>query len=170
MEKSIIANRSNLEQAVKAAVKTVRRWTKKELSELLVNPKAVSQTPLIISFGSDNYLVGNYAISFRNHSWTMIYRHNDQVIEFVDRRAAIFYAVCQQSNRYELANRILTLDQNIAWADNEMHRYQQRIKKCQQRKIPGDLYRIRYQECHLRHQHSRFLLEKTLKMAKYNNI
>lgn len=170
MEKSIIANRSNLEQAVKAAVRTVRKWTKRELSELLVNPKALSQTPLIIAFGNNNYLVGNYAISFRKHSWQMIYRHNDEVIEFADRRAAIFYAVCQQSNRYEVANRILALDQNISWAENEMHRYKQRIKQCQQRRTQSELYGIRYQECQLRYQHSKFLLEKTLKMAKYNNI
>ena len=171
MVKSNIEDRSQVEKAVLQAVKHVKTWTRKELQSLLSKNSAKHDPPLIIELNNSLYLIGNYAINRWDNCWHMIYRYNDDEIVFTSRQAAILYAVCQQSNRYELANLILKNDQDISRLTIKTEQYRLRLEQVNRKNRNNlDLYQSRLVESRCQLRYSQFLLEKNLKLAKYFNL
>lgn len=172
MDKSIIANKSTIEQAVRAEVRRVRTWTRKELQALLDKTNADRQKPIIVPLGNAGFLIGNYAIRRNHDSWSMIYRYNDRELEFTDQESALLYAVLQQIGRGEVADQLLVHDQNITRLTQETQRFRLRYQQASQRRNTHqqDLYSCRYNHTQMQLQHHRQLLAKTLKMAKYYNL
>lgn len=171
MEKSNITDKSTIEQAINQAlgqvVKQVKHWTRKELVNILDQQRKQDQ-PLIVPLGSNCYLIGNYAIRPYQDHWLMIYRYNDQELVFANKTAAIFYAVCQQRGRTQLADQIYTYDNACVRLSRDHTRFRQRLEHSQQRGHGSqDLYRSRYLETQAQLRHQQQLLEKSLKMAKY---
>lgn len=172
MDKSIIANKSTIEQAVQAAVRQVRIWTRRELQALLDQTQHQRQKPIIFPLGKHGFLVGNYAIRRQQDYWCMIYRYNDQELEFTDQESAIMYAVLQQIGRRELADQLLQYDQTCSRLSQEIERFRLRYQQAGRRRNyqQKDLYQFRHDQAQMQLRHSRDLLEKTLKMAKYYNL
>lgn len=171
MDKFNIVNKYEVEQAVLQAVKHVKKWTRRELSLLLAAYRPSKSTPLIIPLNEKVLLIGNYALLNDNKIWHMIYRFNDQELDFVDKNAAIFYAVCMQTNRIYLANVIQKYDEEINRLIVEEERLKYRIGQSMRKKNHTnlDLYTNRYQNTRARLKQCRSLLEKNLKHAKYSN-
>lgn len=171
MDKSDTVNKYTIEQAVLEAVKHVKKWTRRELSTILAKYRPGRSTPLIIPLNDAVFLIGNFAICSENQIWNMIYRYNDEELEFVNRNAAIFYAVCMQTNRSHLANIIKKYDEEINRLIIEEERLKQRLVQASSRKNHHnmDLYNNKYQNIRARLKHRRSLLEKNLKHAKYSN-
>lgn len=171
MEKSPTINKPEIEQAVKQAVKKIRRWTKQELGFLLQQIRPSKQPPIIIPLSDRGYLIGNYAIMIVDNRWHMIYRYSDQELVFETRAAAIMFAVCNQTSRYQLAKQIQHYDENINRLNVKADEYRNRIKqKTNKSHNAKDLYVSRYHETKAQINYNRFLLEKTLKLAKYYNF
>jgi len=168
MDKSHIANKSQIEQAVRQAVQHIRTWTRSELRKLLAKPRGKTETPIIIPLGSRGFLVGDYAMLQTNSIWHMIYRYNDEELEFVDRDAAIFYAVCQQTNRIVMAEQLYKYDQNINRLNVKADQFKSRLTRTRSH-VTKDLYASRYSETMAQLKRNQFLLEKTLNLAKYFN-
>jgi hypothetical protein len=160
-----------IEQAVLEAVKQVKKWTRRELATMLAEYRQGKTAPLIIPLGEYVFLIGNYAILHDDQIWRMIYRYNDDTIEFLNRNAAIFYAICMQTNRSYLANTIKKYDEEINRLVIEEERLKQRISQANRKKnhYNYDLYTNKYQNVRARLVHHRSLLEKNLKHAKYSN-
>jgi hypothetical protein len=78
----------------------------------------------------------------------------------------------QQINQHDLAARILEYDTNINRLTIEVERFRTRMTQSARKKnfAAYDLYTNRHQESMTRLQHNQFLLEKSLKMAKYINF
>lgn len=171
MEKLDTVNKYTVEQAVTEAVKHVKKWTRRELSTILAEYRPGRSPPLIIPLNDTVFLIGNYAICSDNQIWNMIYRYNDEELEFVNRNAAIFYAVCMQTKRGYLANIIKKHDEEINRLIIEEERLKQRLSHAGRKKnyYNLDLYNNKYQNIRARLRHSRSLLEKNLKHAKYSN-
>lgn len=171
MDKSDTVNKSTVEQAVLEAVKQIKKWTRRELSTLLSEYRPGKTAPLIIPLSDYIFLIGNYAILNDQQCWQMIYRYNDDTMEFANRNAAIFYAVCMQTNRSYLANTIKKYDEEINRLVIEEERLKQRISQAQRKKnhYNYDLYSSKYQNIRARLRHHQSLLEKNLKHAKYSN-
>jgi hypothetical protein len=169
MDKSNTVNKQTVEQAILDAVKHIKNWTKQELSNLLARHKFSKDTILIIPIGHAGYLIGNYALRHVSNEWHMIYRYNDQELVFHNRNAAMFYAICQQTSRISLADQIYNYDQQVHRLDREVDHFRIRIKRSSKKRERDikQLYDSRYQESVLKLKHARFLLEKTLQMAKY---
>ena len=168
MAQSIIVDKPTIEQAVGHAVKHIKNWTKQELANLLANSK--SKQPLIVPLNDHAFIIGNYALQYTNNMWHMIYRYNDQELVFGNRHAAIFYAILSQKNRYELAEQILKVDQDIIRLTVELDRLRLRLKNSSGKHGNRTLYLHRYQEVVLQLNNKGSLLEKSLKMAKYYNF
>jgi len=170
MDRSTIANKSAIERAVKFAVNEVRTWTRQELKSILSNPTP-DKHPLIIPVGN-GFIIGNYAMKPIAGQWHVLYRYNDTEHMFVTKHSAMLYVILQQLNRYELASRILEYNTNINRLTIETERFRIRISQAAGKKnfVAYDLYTNRYQESMTKLQHNQFLLEKSLKMAKYINF
>ncbi len=171
MAQSNTVSKTTIDQAVKQAVKHVKGWTRQHLQQVLDRHQK-DNVPLIVALGSSGFLIGNYAIRCINERWHMIYRYNDQELEFVRKNSAIFYAVCYQARRGQLADQILKQDNDIDRLQNELSFYRIRIDQAQSRRRTQnlDLYLSRYQETQAQLHHAEKLLEKSLQMAKYINI
>lgn len=169
MDKSNTANKQIIEQAIIEAVKHIRQWTKKELSNLLVKHRFSKDNILIIPIGGSGFLVGDYAIRKHNDEWHMIYRYNDNELKFQSRNAALLYSICMQTNRSQLANLIYIQDQYVDRLSIETYRYQTRLKHLGRSKNLDlrHLYTSRHENSKLKLKHARFLLEKSLTIAKY---
>lgn len=164
-------DKKQVEQAVDHVVKHIKQWTKAELAEIINQKKPRNQSPLIVELSANHFLVGNYAIKHYVDSWVLIYRYNDQELCFEYKNSAIFYAICQHRNRYDLSDQIMLYDQNINRLKREAEHFKQRIQRAKNRPmLTRELYtnRLTQVTVNLRHQHH--LLEKTLKIAKYLNI
>ena len=153
-----------IDRALKQVVTQVKHWSRKELENLL-DQKNQPQ-PLIVPLGRNCYLIGNYALRSINHTWAMIYRYNDQELIFLNRHAAIFYAICQQNGRGQLADEIYRYDQACLRINHDVEFYQNKLEH-HKNKGNTELFRSRYLESRARLNHQRQLLEKSLKMAKY---
>jgi hypothetical protein len=169
MDKSNTVNKQTIEQAIVDAVKHIKNWTKQELKHLLAQNRFSKDNILIIPIGTAGYLIGNYALRQVNNEWHMIYRYNDIELIFYNRNAAMFYAICQQTHRIPLADQIYCYDQQVNRLDIEAAQFKIRIKQSQNKKNSDqlELYASRHQETTLKLRHARFLLEKTLDLAKY---
>jgi hypothetical protein len=99
----------------------------------------------------------------------MIYRYNDNELKFQSRNAALFYSICMQTNRQQLADLIYTQDQHVNRLSIETDRYQIRLKHLARNKNLDlrQLYTSRHDDSKLKLKHARFLLEKSLTIAKY---
>lgn len=171
MEKFNTESKSIVEQAVRQAVKKIKHWTRKELFKLIDTQKKQDPRPLIVPIGNNLFLVGNYAIRQINNDWHMIYRYSDQELIFVNKHAAIFYAICNQTQRWQLADQLLNYDQDINRLIVEEGRLKLRLFEANKKKnyAMKDLYFNRYQETITQLAQRRMLMEKTLKLAKYCN-
>lgn len=171
MDKSTTLNKSKVDQAVQYAVKHVKSWTREELRKILSAKPIKNELPLIIQMGDHGYIIGLYAIKHENNLWHMIYRYSDEELVFANKHAAIFYAVCNQSNRTLIADQIKNYDEDINRLIVEVDRLNQRLKQAIKRKnsVNIDLYRSRYEHAVAQLKSRQFRLEKTLKSAKYMN-
>lgn len=171
MDKSITLNKSKVDQAVQYAVKHVKSWTREELRKILSLKPIKNERPLIIQIGEHGYIIGRYAIKHENNLWHMIYCYSDEEFVFTNKHAAIFYAVCYQSNRILIADQIKNYNEDINRLIVEVDRLNQRLKQAIKRKnsVNIDLYCSRYEHALAQLKIRRFQLEKTLKSAKYMN-
>jgi len=172
-EKFNILNTSIVEQAVDEAVRRVKHWTRKELEILLNRKNSQEKIPIIVQIDKHCFLVGNYACLNKDDHWYLIYRNNDQELQFQEKNSAVFYAICYQTNRYQLAEQILKYDNDILRlkikADLYRMRYDKSIKT-KKHTDAGNIYSCRYYETRARILRAQGLLEKSLKLAKYFNL
>ena len=171
MDTSNTVDKSTIEQAVAQAVRHVRQWTKQELSNILKEYRPGQEPPLIIPIAGHGMLIGNYAIMNDQGLYQMIYRYNDDQLTFCDRTAAIFYAVCMQIGRSQLADQIKNCDRDINRLNVEAERLRYRLKQAVKKRnsMNIDLYTSRYQETLAQLTQRRHHQEKNLRFAKYNN-
>lgn len=169
MDKSNSPDKSTVEQLVDQAVDYLRNWSKVELSAMLTATAKNGKTPLIARIGKKGYIVGNYAILPVNNWWRVCYRFSDVEHVFTNRLAAIFYAVFQQTNKINLADRILKEDANVARLTIKAEQFYFRLQQAQKKKnaLKTDLFLVRYEETTSRLNESKSQLEKSLKSAKY---
>lgn len=171
--KSNILSKSTVEQAVKEVVKHVKRWTRKELEVLLNTNNSRVKIPIIVPLDDHCYLIGNYACCFKDDCWSLIYRNNDKELQFQNKSSALFYAICQQTSRYQLAEQILKYDNDILRLKFKAELYRNRYYLAKKNKRSGhssEVYSCRYNETVSKIGHARVLLEKSLKSAKYFNL
>jgi hypothetical protein len=171
MDKSTTINKSKIEEDIKHAVRHVKNWTRKELKKFLSIPRSRHDLPLIIKIGNYGYIIGNYAIKQVDDCWHMIYNYSDNTMVFVNKRAAIFYAVCSQVGRNTLADEIKNCDEDINRFIIEVDRLKLRLQQAIKRKNSTniDIYRSCYDQAQAQLKARQFRLEKTLKLAKYVN-
>jgi len=170
MDKSIIIDKSTVEQAVQLAVKQVNRWTKKELAQILIRQNKKT-SPLIIPIGS-GFIIGKFALKPIGHSWQVLNRYNDIELTFINRTNAMFYAVLTQIGKTIEADSIQDYDSTINRLTIEAERFKYRLEQAAKKKnyVSYDIYSSRYYETMAQLSNSQFLLEKTLKSAKYYNF
>ena len=170
MEKSHILNEQQVELAVQVAVKHIRKWTKTQLQKLLADSKTSKEKPLIVQLGQKAYLIGNYAIQEIDNYWHLIYRYSDTELVFQNRNAAMLYAVFQQTKKEALAEQIRKYDENINRLNIKAELFRLRLQQKRTSSNQKDLYSNRLIETRVQLKHNQFLLEKTLKLAKYYNF
>lgn len=173
MEKSLFADKTEVEQAVKLAVRHIKQWTLKELQKLLEKPRPRTQYPIIVALNDQGYLIGNYAILKHKKEWQLIYRYNDTVLSFYDHKPAIFYALCCQTNQVQIADRIYNYDQSIGRLRNKAEQFKIRLESCQKTKNKtqsSEMFVSRYQQTRSQIKLNQVLLEKTYKLTKYYNL
>lgn len=173
MGKSTTKNKivTNVEKEIDQVVKKIKKWTRKELQRLIDDKKKQDPKPLIVPINERLILVGNYAIQNIANQWHMIYRYNDKEIIFINKKAAILYAICCQTSKFTLSDQILRYDQDIDRLGIEIHRLQQRFDASLKKGKTGyiDLYLSKQQEASARLINKKNQLEKILDMAKYFN-
>ena len=172
MEKSNTLDRQVIEQAIKEAVNSVKRFTKKELYQLIKTSRT-SKKPYIIPVGDLGYIAGEYAIKEYNSVWYLvnIYNITDE-IAFSNRQTAILYAIALTKKQYYLANSLLNYDQDITRLEQEIKLYTLRSRRALKQKRLSDynIYIGRLTELQYLLKHRQRLITKSLKMAKYNYL
>lgn len=167
MEKFSIENKLIVEHAVEQAVDLVKSWTRQELENLVSKNNIKKKQLLILPLGKHGFIIGNYALKPVEDQWYMLYRYHDKELVFKHKNAAMFYAICQSLGNNKLAEQLLGYDQEINRLNVEADRLKQRIER---KNKNYDLYLNRYYQTRAQLQQKRFLLEKSLKLAKYNNF
>lgn len=171
MEKSSSLSISIVEGVVDQAVDYLQTWTKKELAALMDQQASNGKIPLVAKVGRSGYVIGNYAVQPTEQGWWKVsYRYNqDEVMVFSGKAAAFIYILYRHNNNYNKADQIQTEDDDVRrWtvkAEQYHYRYKQAIKK--KNTLKTDLFYIRYQETLSRLTQAKFLLEKSLRSAKY---
>ena len=171
MEKSSSLNISTVENAVDQAVNYLQTWTKKELATLMDQQASNGRIPLVARVGRSGYLIGNYAVQPTEQGWWKVsYRYNEEeVMLFSSKASAFVYILYRHNNNFNKADQIQFEDGDVRrWiikAEQYHYRYKQAIKK--KNTLKTDLFYIRYQETLSRLSQAKFLLEKSLRSAKY---
>jgi hypothetical protein len=171
MDQSNIINKKILEQAVNEAVNVVRQWTIRELVNL-INSRESKKNLTIIPIGSNGYIIGNYALKIRDDHCYLLHRYSDQELYFDNKMAGFWYAICDSGNRIEISREIKNYDSMVDKLHIEVNRFKYRLLRAKKLKNYHniDLYSCRMTESVLQLRHYQFLLEKSLKSAKYLNF
>lgn len=171
MEKLNTLSTSTVEQFVNQAITYVQHWTKKELLTILEKKQSVSSTPVIIQIGKRGFLVGNYAMQPIERNWWRVSYRYDEEAEYIfsTKASALYFIYYRHKNNFQRSDNILTEDEQVRRWQLKSDHYQYRYKQCLKKKNydKADLFYNRYQEAMCRLNHSKNLLEKSLKSAKY---
>lgn len=166
MDKSNTLNSQDIEKAVNEAVDSVRKFTKRELEKLISTTKQ-DKFPLIIPVTDIGYIVGTNLVKNYKNLWYVASIHNlEREHTFGDRLSAIFYALTDYKRNFQLAGDIYRYDLEILRLNKKIDFYKTKI----QSKIPATKRRThsdRLADCLHKLEQKRFLLAKSLKMAKY---
>lgn len=171
MEKSSSLNTSTVEDVINQAVDYLQTWTKKELATIMDQHATNGRIPLVAKIGSKGYLIGSYAVQpTKTGWWKVTYRYNEEEdLLFSSKSSAFIYILFRHNNYHNRADQILLEDSEVRrWtvkAEQYQYRYRQAAKK--KNTLKTDLFYIRYQETLSRLKQSKFLLEKSLRSAKY---
>lgn len=159
-----------IENIVDQAVGYLQDWTKKEFLAMLAENSKPGADPLIVKFGGQGYLIGNYALQPMNQNWWRVsYRFNDDEIVFSNKMAALCYILYRRDNRYHQADQVLKNDAEVCRWTVKSEQYYYRFKQARKKKKfeKSDLFLDRYQETVFKLNQSKALLEKSLRSAKY---
>lgn len=165
MDKSNTISSLDIEKAVEQAVDSIKSFTQKELVKLLSNNK--NDFPVVIPVVDRGYIIGTNLVKNYKTTWCVASIHNlDHEITFVNKFAAIFYALADYRRNYQLAEDIARQDIEIARlvAKIEFYKLKQRSRLDAVRRRT---YSDRLGEYELKLKHKQFLLAKSLKTAKY---
>lgn len=165
MDKSNTLSSQDIEQAVEQAVDSVKTFTQKELVKLLSSNK--TEFPVLIPVADRGYIIGTNLVKNYKNIWCVASIHDlDQELIFEQKLAAIFYALADFKRNYQLAQEIARYDIEIARLNKKIALYKQK-KQQRQDSVKRLSYSDRLTECEYKLAHKKFLLAKTLKMAKY---
>lgn len=171
MDKSNSVDTLKIEQLVHEAVEYLRRWTKEELRSIIDESSKSNRLPVIAPIGQQGYIVGNYGICPTEDKkwWRVNYRYSDQEYIFVNKAAAVCFALSQQTGKIILADKILKQDQEVGKFQLKSEMFKERFYQACRRKNrdKADLFKSRYQEVSLKLVEARNVLEKSLKSTKY---
>jgi len=159
MDKSNTLNSQDIEKAVEEAVTSVKKFTQKELAKLIASKKP-KEFPVLIPVADIGYIVGTNLVKQYNNLWYVASIHNlDREMVFGNKLTAIFYALSDHNRNFQLAGDIARYDLEVSRLLKKIALYKQNTKN------KSNAHRLH--ECEHKLQHKKFLLAKSLKMAKY---
>lgn len=169
MEKLNIIDKKIIDSAIKEAVNCVRRFTKKELYQLIKKGKN-NPKPLIIPVGDIGLIVGEYAIKSYHDRYYLTFIYDlEREKSFSSRNVAVLYALSQTRKNYQLADSILKYDDETTRLQQEVTLYEGKSRRALKQKniIDFNIYEGRLTETRYLLATKQRLLAKSLKMAKY---
>lgn len=173
MEKSNTVDISKIEETINQAVVYVKDWTQNQFKLILNDKLNKNQIPLIVDMNGKGYLLGTFAIiPMENKLWKLTNFYSDNEYVFSSKISAVCYAVYMQTSRKNLADKILTQDQNVCRLRIKVEHYkycQTRAKK-QKNYVLVDVFNSRYENYVERLAQAKSILEKSLKLTKYYNV
>ena len=145
------------EYIVDQAIKVVNTWADKELHHI----RSTANFPVCIPLTEKSWTVGKYTLIFmkQNH-WSV--KNNDGIIHvFYSKKAAVFYAIFSQFNKFKLADEILEADKSVAKYSDEMDFYSKKLKKNRDT-FTNQLNWIKYVDAKIKLKSHKLDLEKKL--------
>lgn len=164
MDESNIINKQVIEKAVDEAVASVQKFTVRQLKTILTNK---TERPKIIPVLDLGLIVGDYAIkNYKNHWYVTSIYDTEKETQFMSRVTAVLYALSEHNRNHTLSADIARYDADVDRITQKVNYYRHRARAGRseaERAIANN--RLAEFEHQLRH--SRILLAKRLKMAKY---
>lgn len=167
MGKSIIEKKYEFKRAqntfAEFSFQYVKSWTKKELK------KYINQ-PIVIPYSDYGFFVGPYVINGLNKNcWNVSLNDGQQIGDFVDKSAAIFYCLYNVDGKYKKADEIYTIDSALGRLDNNLLFYEKSMQHAEKNKNKAkhEIMLNRYIDAKFKRKECLILLKKTLISAKY---
>jgi hypothetical protein len=155
-----------LDQMVDVALGYIRHWAHQQVDQL--NHRGY----LIIRPGSrkNEFLIGRYRMLGRSlHCWTVWNHNHDWVHDFYDRRAAVFYCMATQKNKFRESQGLLAADAELGNLNMNRVFYEHRLSRTRQEKnwVLHDVVAARLTDTLIRLEQAQEQFEKNLRWAKY---
>ena len=161
-----LLNHPQVNAVLTEAVKFLHHWTQRELHRL----NSDGQVYILPGRTKHDYLIGKYRLEkYNDHCWT-VSRDNERVHDFYDRRAALFYCMGTQGNRYtQRADEILMLDSIVGKLSSDQQHYAHSLiwARKHQNWLQYDTVQARMAEISSKLEYVQEQLEKSLNWAKY---
>ena len=138
-------------------------WTKKEL-------KHYRTQPVVIPHGNHGFFIGSYKVTgITKECWAveqLDYRH---IHDFISKQSAILFCLLKVTNRQQMANELLLIDNKLGNLDNDIAQYQHTLQTSKD-KLKLGVVLNRYIDAKLQRRAYLNILKKTLNSAKYLNF
>lgn len=166
MEKSFTLKKSEIDQAYNFVANKVGAWTSRELSKLAFK----RGKPQCVAITDNVYRVGNYTVRMVSDALWEVVQTNDTIIPFSTRNSAILFSLTQQSDKFELADKILYYDNQyqMQYSDYQIFKHHQERALKTGDKWKYQLSYSRKRQAHALYKDAQLRLRKCLRLAKYN--
>lgn len=140
--------------------KFILNWTQAEL-------KKYRSKPVVIPAGNYGFFVGNFIIKGETKdSWKVEQFDNKLIHRFMSKQNAILYCLLDTTQRYNLANELLQLDEKLGNLHNNIVLYEQNMRRTKD-KLKHAVLLSRYVDVKTQYKFYNKFLKKTLNSAKY---
>jgi hypothetical protein len=151
--------------AIKATALYLSQWTEQQVHQFSIGQK----TPYIWPLGDLGYVVGRYRVLNDRGIWQLRNSDNQLIQNFSDKLSAVFYTLCYQSQRYNIADSISLADAAVLRLRNDIQHYESSVKRAKIAKKfdSADIWTARLFDARLQLRDANNQLQKSLSHAKY---
>jgi hypothetical protein len=150
---------------VDTAAAYISHWTEQEIHKISVSTKM----PYIWPIEGVGFIIGHYRVLNNKGSWQVRDLENVLLHTFSEKLSAIFYVLCDVTNRHKLSHSLMLADSNVNRLRNDIVHFESSIKRAKTAKNYEklDIWKARLYDATLQLTAANQELQKSLNSAKY---
>lgn len=163
--KSASRDLAKAKKFVEATAMYISRWTEQELQSI----SNKENMPYIWPIDNLGFVIGHYRVLNNRGIWQVRDQDNILIHAFTEKLSAVFYVLCDLTQRYNLARNLRNADTEVNRLRNDMIHYEASVKRAKAAKDfdKADIWKARLYDANIRLQVANQELRKSLNSAKY---
>jgi hypothetical protein len=163
--KNVSPDLKKVKSILETAAAYVSHWTEQETHKLSVSAKL----PYIWPIEGVGFIIGHYRVLNNKGVWQVRDLENVLIHTFTEKLSAIFYVLCDVTQRYTLSRNLMFADSTVNRLRNDIVHYEASIKRAKAAKNFDrlDIWKARLFDAQLQLTTANQELRKSLNSAKY---